>query len=94
VVQTLWYYSCVGKGHNVVLVIQFSQHEPSTILSFIFLGSLLQAFTVVKKHNVVQVKITYGLHSSVSEKYTACIFRRLSEDGGSMRCALVGYYAV
>jgi hypothetical protein len=30
---------CISKGHNVVPVIQFSQHEPSTFLSFLFLGS-------------------------------------------------------
>jgi hypothetical protein len=32
-----------------MLVIQFSQHVAFTLLSFIFLGSLLQAFVVVKK---------------------------------------------
>jgi len=31
---------------------------------------------------VKKVKITCGLGSSVSEEYTACVFRRLSEDGG------------
>jgi hypothetical protein len=30
---------CIGKGHNVLPVIQFSQHDPSTFLSFMFLGS-------------------------------------------------------
>jgi hypothetical protein len=49
-----------------------------------FLDSLLQIFTVVKKHNVDLVRITCGLVSSVSEEYTACVFRRLSDDGGSM----------
>ena len=39
---------------------------------------------MVKKHNMVWVRIAYGLGSSVSEEYTACVFRRLSEDGGSM----------
>ena len=39
---------------------------------------------MAKKHNMVWVKIICGLGSSVSEKYTACVFRRLSEDGGIM----------
>ena len=48
------------------------------------LGFLLQFFTVVNKHNVVQVRITCGLGSSVSEEFTVCIFRRHSEDGDSL----------
>ena len=43
---------CVGKENNVILVSQFSQHEPATLLSLIFQSSLLQFFTVVKKHNI------------------------------------------
>jgi len=45
---------------------------------------LLQFFTVMNKHNVVQVRITYGLGSSASEECTVCIFRRHSEDGDSL----------
>ena len=33
------------------------------------------------KHNMVQVKVTYGLGSCVLEEYTGCVFRRPSEDG-------------
>jgi type III secretory pathway component EscU len=44
---------CVGKGYNVVAVIEFSQQEASTYLPLTFLGSLLQVFTVVVEHNVV-----------------------------------------
>ena len=33
---------------NMVVLIQISQHEPSTLLCF-----LIQVFTVVKKHTVV-----------------------------------------
>lgn len=33
---------CVDKEHDVALVIQCSQHEPSTLLSFICLGYVLQ----------------------------------------------------
>jgi len=51
----------------VALVSQFSQHEASTLLSDIFLGSLLQVFTVVR--------ITYVVGNSVSEEYS-----KLSED--------------
>jgi hypothetical protein len=40
---------CVGKENNVILVIQFSRHDPSTLLPLIFGSSLLQVFTVVKK---------------------------------------------
>jgi len=36
---------------------------------------------VVKKNHSVLVKIICCLRSSVSEEYTACVFRRLSEDG-------------
>ena len=38
---------------------------------------------MVNKHNVVQVRITCGLGSSVSEEFTVSIFRRHSEDGDS-----------
>jgi hypothetical protein len=40
---------------------------------------------VLKKHNVVCVRIiTCGLGSGLLERYTACVFRRLSEAGGSV----------
>jgi hypothetical protein len=57
---------CTGKECNVAHGSQFSQHEASTLLSDIFLGSLLHVFTVLR--------ITCGPESSVSEEYTACIF--------------------
>jgi len=41
---------------NMVVLIQISQHEPSTLLCF-----LIQVFTVVKKHTVVKVWIKCGL---------------------------------
>jgi replication fork clamp-binding protein CrfC len=66
----------------VILVIEFPQHEPSTILSLMFRSSLLQVFRVLKKYNKVWVRISCGLGSSVSEKYTACVVSRLSEDEG------------
>jgi hypothetical protein len=44
---------------------------------------VLQVFTVVDKRNVVLVRITCNVGSSVSEELTVCVFRRLSEDGGS-----------
>jgi hypothetical protein len=50
-------------------------------LSLVFQSSLLKDFTVVKKHNVVWVRITCGLGSDVWKEYTACVFRRLSEAG-------------
>jgi hypothetical protein len=75
---------CVGKENNVVLVIRFSQHKPFTLMSVIFRTSSLQVPSVVKKQKIVYVKITCGLGSSVSEEYTACVFRRLPEDGGKM----------
>jgi hypothetical protein len=84
VVQSCAALSSVGKENSVVLVIQFSQHEPSTLLSLIFQSTLRMVFTVVKKNNMVWVEITCGLGSSVSEKYTACVFSRLSEDGSCM----------
>jgi hypothetical protein len=65
----------------VVLVIQFSQLEPFMLLSFICVGSLLQVITVMKKR--------CGLGNSVSEEYTACIFRRLSKDEGNVFCRTV-----
>ena len=52
--------------------------------NFCHLYSLLQVSTLVKKYNIVQVKVTCGLGSKVSEEYTACVCRRLSEDGGSL----------
>ena len=45
---------------------------------------VIQFFTVANKHDVVQVRITCGLCSSVSEEFTVCIFRRHSEDGHSL----------
>jgi len=38
----------------------------------------------MNKHNVEYVRITCGLGSSVSEEFNVCIFRRHSEDGGSL----------
>ena len=48
------------------------------------LGFLLQVFTLVNKYNVVWVRLTCGLGSSVSEEFTVCIFWRCSEDGDSL----------
>ena len=45
---------------------------------------MLQVFTVVDKRNVVLVRITCNVGSSVSEELTVCVFRRLFEDGGRM----------
>jgi hypothetical protein len=50
VVQSSGTSNSVGKKSNVIVVIQFSQHEPSKLLSLIFWSALLQAFRVVKKH--------------------------------------------
>jgi len=47
---------CVDKEHDVAPVIQCSQHEPSTLLSFICQRSLLQVFRVVKKQCGLVVK--------------------------------------
>jgi len=58
------------------LYFRCSQHEQSTLLSVIRLGSLPQVFRVVKKQ--------CGLGNSIAEEYTTCIIRWLSEDGGSM----------
>ena len=60
-----------------MLVIKFFLHGPSTR----FFAS---GFTVVNKRNVVYVRITCGLGSSVSEIFTVCIFRRYSEDGDNL----------
>jgi hypothetical protein len=38
----------------------------------------------VKKHNVVYVRILYGLGGIVLDEYTASICSRLSEDGDSI----------
>jgi len=38
----------------------------------------------VKKNIKVLVKIICCLGSSVSEEYTVCVFRRLSEDGSNV----------
>jgi hypothetical protein len=38
---------------------------------------------LVNRHNVY-VRITYDLLSGVSEEFTVCVFRNLSEDGGSL----------
>jgi hypothetical protein len=38
---------------------------------------------MVNRHNVL-VRITYDLGSGVSEEFSVCIYRRLSEDGGSL----------
>jgi hypothetical protein len=40
--------------------------------------------TIVSASTLNRVRIACGLESSVSEEYTASLFRRLSEDGGSM----------
>jgi hypothetical protein len=53
VVQSTAALNTVDKGHNFVGVIQFPQHEPSTLLSFVSGSSLLKVFSVVEKHNVV-----------------------------------------
>jgi hypothetical protein len=52
VVQSSAALNNVGK-ENVILVIQFCQHEQSTLLSLIFQSNLLKFFTVVKKINMV-----------------------------------------
>jgi hypothetical protein len=57
-------------------------------MSVVFRTSLLQVLAVVKKQKIVYVKITCGLGINVSEEYTACIFRRLSEDGDSIRLSI------
>jgi hypothetical protein len=49
VVQSSAALNSVGKENNVIIVIQYSQHEPSTLLSLIFQSILLKVFTVVKK---------------------------------------------
>jgi hypothetical protein len=52
-VQSSASLNSVGKVNNMVPVIQYSQHGPSTLLSLIFQSSLLKVFTVVKKNNMV-----------------------------------------
>ena len=47
-------------------------------------GRPICGFTVVSKHNMVKVWVTCNLGSSVSEEFTVCFFRRLSENGGRM----------
>jgi hypothetical protein len=79
VVQSSAALNSGGKENNVIVVIQFSQHEPSTLLSLIFRSTLLKVFNSGEEKNMVWVRITCGLGSSVSEKYTACVFSRLSE---------------
>jgi hypothetical protein len=49
-VQSSAALNSVGKENNVMPVIQFSQHEPSTLLSLIFQCILLQVSTAVKKN--------------------------------------------
>jgi hypothetical protein len=45
---------------------------------------LTSGFHSAEEKNMVYVRITCGLGSSVSEEYTVCVFRRLSEDEGNM----------
>jgi hypothetical protein len=49
-----------------------------------YISKFSKFFTVVKKNNMVYGRTIYGLGSNVSVEYTACIFRRLYEDGCSM----------
>jgi hypothetical protein len=53
----------------MLLVIQFSQHETSTVLSLTFLGFLLQFFTML--HAVLVIMFP--------EEHTSCVFSRLSQ---------------
>jgi hypothetical protein len=53
VVQSSAALNGVGKENNVMPVIQYSQHEQSTLLSLIFQSILLKVFTVVKEKNMV-----------------------------------------
>jgi len=71
----------VIKENIAVLFVEVSQHEPSTPSSLTSSSYLLQVFTVGKKHNMVYVRKNCGLESSISVEYTACVFRRLSENG-------------
>ena len=80
VVQSTAALNTVGKENNVALVMQDSQYESSTPFSVIYPSFVFQVFTVVKKQNMVKLRIFCGLGSSVSDYYTACVFRRLSED--------------
>jgi hypothetical protein len=48
-VQSIAALNGVGKENNVIIVIQYSQHEPSTLLSHVIQSILLKVFTVVKK---------------------------------------------
>jgi len=60
----------------VIFVIQFSQHEPSdTIVTYI---SNFFASGFHSGEETYGVGYTCGLGSSVSEEYTACVFKRLS----------------
>jgi hypothetical protein len=49
VLQSSAALNSVGKENNVIIVIHYSQHEPSTLFSRIFQSTLLKVFTVVKK---------------------------------------------
>jgi hypothetical protein len=49
VVQSNAALNGVGKENNVMPVIQYSQHEPSTLLSLIFQSILLKVFIVAKR---------------------------------------------
>jgi hypothetical protein len=57
VVLSIAALNSVGKENNVIIVIQYSQNKPSTLLSRIFQSILLKVFTVVKKK-----KKKYSLH--------------------------------
>ena len=61
----------------MVHVIQFFQHEPSTRF-------FIKVFTMVDKHNAVEVKITCNLGSSVPEEFSVFIFMKFSVDSGRM----------
>ena len=66
----------------MILILQFFQHEASTLLSLILLGALLQVFTVMKKHNLVYVRIPCSLGSSATDKYTVPLLSGRPEYGG------------
>ena len=70
--KIMWYFSFSFPAWNI--------HTIVTYISKFFTSG----FPVVKKNNTVLVKIICCLGSSVSEEYTACVFRRLSEDGSSV----------
>jgi hypothetical protein len=50
--QSIAALNSAGKENNVIIVIQFSQHESFTQLSLIFQGTLLKVYTVVKNNMV------------------------------------------